>query len=96
MLRDHARGAIELQGEADGDVGGDGGRCDRVEAIAGGAGKELAMAAEAGRTRGMASSTCLGMASSAGFRVPASASSALRWLAAVSHFVGVRPSPRMA
>ena len=51
VLRHHAGGAVELQNEADGHVGGDGGRAERVEAVAGGAREQFAMPAEPRRAR---------------------------------------------
>src|ERR1035437_6282342 len=41
VLRDHAGGAVELQGEADGDIGRNGGGTKRIEGVAGGAGEEF-------------------------------------------------------
>ena len=51
VLRHHARGAVELQHEADGHVRRHGGRAERIESIAGGAREQFAMAAEARRAR---------------------------------------------
>ena len=44
VLRDHPRGTIRLEKEADRDVGGGGRRADRIEAVAGIAREQLAMA----------------------------------------------------
>ncbi len=83
VLRDHARRAIRLQHEPDRHVRGDRRRADRIERIAGVAREQLAVHAPARRPRrDLRRARVFGSASSDGFSVAASASSAARCSAA--------------